>query len=101
MGVRKINGSILRWTALAIALTGAFSAAFGQTMTASDPNPPADNAGSGKTGDGAAVVEAPAHPAAGNFFQRLAKAYADDWKSAPSNDAGPKFRGTPSPVDGP
>ena len=100
MGVGKIRGWLLRWTALAI-VAHAFSGAFGQTMTASDPNPPVDDAGSSKAGDGAGVGEAPARPATGNFFQRLAKAYADDWKSAPSNDAGPKFRGTPSPVDGP
>ena len=37
----------------------------------------------------------------GNFFQRFAKAYADDWKATPSTDAGSKFRSTPSPVDGP
>jgi hypothetical protein len=38
---------------------------------------------------------------AGNFWQRWAKAYVDDWKGSESSEAAPKFRGYPSPVNGP
>jgi hypothetical protein len=37
----------------------------------------------------------------GNFFQRFARAYRDDWKASTENDSTPKFRGDPAPVDGP
>src|SRR3974390_2150973 len=100
MRVQRIHRSILRRLALALVLTCAVSAAYGQTMTAKDASVAADNGRSSNTGS-AAAVEGPAHPAAGNFFQRFAKAYTDDWKSTPSGDSEPKFRGWPSPVDGP
>jgi len=53
-----------------------------------------------KDAGGAIVTPTPAAPT-GNFFQRLAKAYSDDWKELPSSDATPAFRSTPSPVEGP
>jgi hypothetical protein len=47
-----------------------------------------------------AAVAAPKNP--GNFFERFARAYADDWKSQPADSGpAPKFRGYPSPVNGP
>jgi hypothetical protein len=50
--------------------------------------------------------EAPASGAsqiqdAGGFFQRLAKAYTDDWKGTTASGPDPARRGTPAPVDGP
>ena len=53
------------------------------------------------SGDGSTAVVTVPHPPTGNFFQRFFKAYSDDWKAAPSTDAPPAFRSTPSPVDGP
>jgi hypothetical protein len=38
---------------------------------------------------------------AGNFWKRWAEAYVDDWKGSESGGAAPKFRGYPSPVNGP
>jgi hypothetical protein len=49
-----------------------------------------------------APVANPLKPARGNFFLRLGRAYADDWKgSSATESAAPKSRGYPAPVDGP
>ncbi len=47
----------------------------------------------------------PTQPSPG-FFRRFARAYADDWKPAPTNASAPSapapaFRGDPAPVNGP
>jgi hypothetical protein len=60
--------------------------------TAVSARAPSDNSG--------AMVSSASAPT-GGFFQRLAKAYKDDWKQLPSSDAVPAFRSTPSPVEGP
>lgn len=92
---------------LALAVTlGVSCVAFAQTNPTNIPGPQPAVASVLPSSDGASPVAstaaaAAAAPSPGNFFQRFAKAYADDWKAAPSTDAGPKFRGTPSPVDGP
>ncbi len=39
--------------------------------------------------------------AAGNFFQRLSKAYHDDWHPTPSTDPAPAYRGYAAPVSNP
>jgi hypothetical protein len=55
--------------------------------------------GSDSGASAAAVTTAQTHSE--SFFRRFFKEYADDWKETPSTDAAPKFRSTPSPVDGP
>jgi len=35
---------------------------------------------------------APSEPSSGNFFQRFAKAYSDDWKQRPSTLVRPEIR---------
>ena len=39
--------------------------------------------------------------AEGNFFQRLANAYKEDWKGTAASGPAPAFRGDPAPVNGP
>jgi len=50
----------------------------------------------------APVLPSPA-PAtsSGNFFHRLARAYADDWKGSSAPGPEPKYRGYPAPVSAP
>ena len=69
---------------------------YGQDVAADSPADPSAAA------NGGAVVDSSPHTYP-NFFSRFFKAYADDWKPAPatSDTPAPKFRGTPSPVDGP
>jgi Putative beta-barrel porin-2, OmpL-like. bbp2/Carboxypeptidase regulatory-like domain len=54
-----------------------------------------------KSGSGAANSQARKPADQGNFFRRIFKAYADDWKGSTSSGADPERRLTPAPVDGP
>jgi hypothetical protein len=102
MPPRKWFNPVPQQLALAIALLGVSSAALGQSNSGNVPGAqPGLHPGALPSSDAASPVASPAPASPGNFFQRFAKAYADDWKAAPSTDTGPKFRGTPSPVDGP
>jgi hypothetical protein len=50
---------------------------------------------------GNSSVESSANTVRGNFFQRLAKAYADDWKGTTSESPDPPRRGFAAPVSSP
>src|SRR5579871_504545 len=78
----------------AVALTGL--AQSGPATMASDRVGP----GSATASDATPAVSSK-QASSGNFFQRMVKAYTDDWKATPADAAAPKFRGWPSPVDGP
>jgi hypothetical protein len=76
-------------------------AGYGQSVA--EEGQPADPAASA-AGNAGAVVN-PGTPAnSPDFLHRFFKAYADDWKASSETGAdtpAPKFRGTPSPADGP
>lgn len=89
--------------AVALILVGTAAHSFGQAPDKNNSPQQADNAAANPSSPAAEPQEKKSSSASSqNFFRRLAKAYADDWKPASSGDeAAPKFRGTPSPVDGP
>src|SRR6516164_6821141 len=85
----------------ALILLGCRGDAFCQSPPAdATPSETAVSARAPSDSGGAIASSASATPT-GGFFQRLAKAYKDDWKQLPSSDAVPAFRSTPSPVEGP
>jgi hypothetical protein len=104
MRTRKPVGLVLLQAVIGVVLLGPLG--FGQA-TVVDPTagaPPTATAGN----DGVGIAASAPSKASGNLFERFAKAYADDWRSAPnavatssSDAAAPAFRSTPSPVDGP
>lgn len=53
------------------------------------------------TQQSAGQQSAPQNIAHGNFFQRLAKAYEQDWKGMTPGGPAPPYRGDPPPVNGP
>src|SRR5579859_2846146 len=100
MPERELFNPVPQQLVLAIILLCGSCVAFAQTNSENAPGAEAPVASALPSSDGASpATPAAATASSGNFFHRLAKAYADDWKAAPSTDAGPKFRGTPSPVD--
>src|SRR5579871_3513245 len=101
MSVGQANSAIPGAIILGLFAVCMSIAARAQSLPAKESGEPVVNSATASSVSNAPVIEAPAAAPTGNFFQRLAKAYANDWKSLPTSDAAPKFRGTPSPVDGP
>jgi len=98
MFIRISANSIRSALVLAAVLSRCANPAFAQSPAATDAvQPPA----TGAAVTGSAPVTTPSRSSTENFFTRLAKAYAEDWKELSSSDAGPASRGTPSPVEGP
>lgn len=91
-----VRSGFLRVAALVL-LSSVMSAA----QASSSDNPATPSTFAGSPGSNNAAIGTPSRPPSGNFFQRFAKAYTDDWKESPSTEEAPVFRGTPSPVDGP
>ena len=83
------------------ATAGADQSGSSSAQTASAASPQQNASSQASTQQTAAQNTAPDHVLEGNFFQRLAQFYQQDW--AGTNPAGPtiKKRGLPAPLDSP